>query len=403
MVVHRHHTLPACEALPPLLGHAIAVTGQSRFEELAFHLRALGASVVHGPMLHCAPATDDARLRAATAAVIDRPPDFLLATTGIGIRGWITAAASWHLESHLLAAVGRARVLARGPKVVGALSEVGIGAWFADGSGRTAPLVERMALEPLRGAHVAVQIPGEPMDEVVARLRVAGATVTTIAVYDRTWPDDLAPARRLLRAVVDGRVSAVTFTSRPAVRNFVDLAVIEGIAVEVGDALRSAVLAMCVGPATAEELHRLTGAPVRWPERATIGHLVAELGEEMRVRHRHVRVGETGDVIVHGRIVTGGGASARTSDRELSVLNRLLAAPFRTVSRAELLRDVWRSEPVDDPVLDATMSRLRRRLRGTGLAVHTVARRGYLLAGEVVPCPMSVAPTRDLLGLVDLV
>ena len=387
-----------CAAIPALLGHTVALTGDRRSDELAAHLHALGAEVIHGPMVRTRPVADDDRmLRAATQAVLTDPPDYLLATTGIGIRGWINAAESWRARTDLLATLARTRVLARGPKVVGSLSEAGLAAWYVAESGRTAAMVEHLLAHSIRGAHVAVQLPGDAMNDTVARIEQAGARVTAIPVYEWTPPDDLDPARRVLRAITGGRVSAVTFTSRPAVRQFASLAVREGVEQQVARALRRQVLCVCIGPATADALRELTGAVAACPERAMLGALGPVVADELRARgHHHLHVPDGGDVVVQGRLVEGRGLTVMTSDREAAVLNLLISRPIRTVSRAEISRSVWHAEVVEPSVLDNTMVRLRRRLQGTGLAITTVSGRGYLLNGDVQPCPSALVPAGAL-------
>jgi uroporphyrinogen-III synthase len=377
----------ACRIVPPLLGHAIGVTGDRRSEELAAHLEALGASVVHGPVLHMSPiASDQRELRAATEALIARPPDFLVATTGIGVRGWLNAAAAWGLDAALLRALRPARVLARGPKAVGAVAEAGLDVWFTEPSGQTGAVIDHLLRGPIAGAHVGIQLPGAAMPDVVRRVREQGADVTGVPIYDWTWPADLGPARRLLRAIVDGRVAAVTFTSRPAVRNLVALASADGVADQLADAL-TRVAPVCIGAVTADALFELTGALALTPERARLGMLAPAVAAAVhRHAHRHVRT-PTGDVIVQGRLVARGAVSVMTSAREAAVLDQLLDERERTVGRAELLQSVWRDEDVDPSVLDTTVARLRRRIAKTGLDIQTITGRGYLLGGERVRCP----------------
>jgi DNA-binding winged helix-turn-helix (wHTH) protein len=103
--------------------------------------------------------------------------------------------------------------------------------------------------------------------------------------------------------------------------------------------------------------------------------------------HHHIRTAAGHDVVVQRRFVAGDGATVTTSAREAALLHRLVAAQGRTVGRSELLRGVWRAAHVDPSVLETTMGRLRRRLARTGLGVLTVNGRGYLLEGDVVPCP----------------
>ena len=90
---------------------------------------------------------------------------------------------------------------------------LGLHPWFVEPSGRTQPMVELLQRQSLDDAHVAFQLPGSPMDEATESLRACGAWVTPIAPYEWTWPEDLAPAKRLLRSIAERRVSAVTFTS----------------------------------------------------------------------------------------------------------------------------------------------------------------------------------------------
>jgi uroporphyrinogen-III synthase len=393
------HPAARCDDIPPLLGHVVGVTGDRRVEELTRHLEARGAAVLHGPMLHTKPITDDDRhLRAVTAALIARPPQYLLATTAIGVRSWVNAAATWGVRSELLAALASTKVLARGPKVVGAVHEAGLPVWFAEPSGRTRSMIDRLTREDVEGAHVALQLPGGDMTDAVRRLRAARVDLTSIAVYESTWPDDLTAPRRLLRAIVEQRVSAITFTSRPAVRNFVDLARREGILAEVEQVFhRDAVVAVCVGAVTADELRATTTIEPSEPAQSLLGMLVQLTSDEVRRReHQHLRTADGHEIVVQRRSVTGGGVSVMTSDREAALLRRLLATPRRTVSRDALLRDVWRGEQVDPSVLETTMARLRRRLAKTNLSVLTISGRGYLLNGEVVPCAQP--PGDDPLG-----
>ena len=380
--------LTACTGVPPLLGHTVAVTCDRRSDELGAHLRSLGAHVLHGPMIRMRPLSAiDGMLRGATAAVIADPPSYVLATTAFGMRCWLDAAASWRARGALLDTLRGARVLARGPKVVGALSEVGLIPELVAASGRTAALVAHLLATGVDGAHVAVQLPADPLDAVVAALEQAGARVTTVTAYGWAAPDDPERARRVVRAVAGARLSAVVFTSRPAVRRFVSLAASEDLAEEVGFALRRRLLTACIGPATADELRALTGAAPCCPDEAVLGALAPLVADRLReFGHHHVLAPGGGDVVVQGRLVVGRGTEVMTSDREGAVLDRLLGALPRTVARAEIVRSVWGTDAVEPAVLDATIARLRRRTQATGLTIATVARRGYRAVGAAGAC-----------------
>ena len=110
----------------PLTGFRVAVTSARRADELATMLRRRGATVTCAAAIEMVPLPDDDELRQRTQALIDSPPDIVIATTGIGFRGWIAAADGWGLASDLIHALGKARIVSRGPKATGALRAGGL-------------------------------------------------------------------------------------------------------------------------------------------------------------------------------------------------------------------------------------------------------------------------------------
>jgi len=91
-----------------LAGCVIAVTADRRFKELAAALERRGATVEHAPALEVVPHLDDESLVESTRAILANPPDVVVATTGIGFRGWIEAADAVGLADELLDVLGAA-------------------------------------------------------------------------------------------------------------------------------------------------------------------------------------------------------------------------------------------------------------------------------------------------------
>ena len=120
--------MTAYETVPigPLAGYTIGITAARRREELGAALERRGARVTYAPAIRIVPLADDSRLRAATERCLEGPLDIVVATTGIGFRGWIEAADTWGLAGKLTDAIGRATVLARGPKARGAVRSAGL-------------------------------------------------------------------------------------------------------------------------------------------------------------------------------------------------------------------------------------------------------------------------------------
>jgi DNA-binding response OmpR family regulator len=74
----------------PLAGFTVAVTADRRRDELANLLESQGARVVVAPTLRVVPPGEPAPIRTA-----DSPPDLVLATAGLGRRGWTAVARHW--------------------------------------------------------------------------------------------------------------------------------------------------------------------------------------------------------------------------------------------------------------------------------------------------------------------
>ena len=218
-------TRDASDASLPLAGYTVAVTAARRKEELGALLDRRGARVIYAPAIRIVPLSDDAELVAATREVLAAPVDLVIATTGVGFRGWLEAADAWDLPlvEHLLPA----RVLARGPKARGAIRGGGlVDAWSPESESSAEVLSHLLsgAEGPLEGRRIAVQLHGDPLPDLVAGLRETGAEVLTVPVYRWVLPEDVAPVRKLVASIVAGGVDAVTFTSAPAAASLLTVA-----------------------------------------------------------------------------------------------------------------------------------------------------------------------------------
>src|ERR1700712_57212 len=166
---------PACE-VGPLTGFSVGITAARRREEFGAALERRGATVVYGPAIRIVQVEDDEALRQVTLACLAQPPDVVVATTGIGFRGWVEAADGWVLGESLLACMGRATLLARGPKARGAMRAAGLTGEWSPASESSTEVLERLLTMDLQGRRVAIQQHGEPLPDVVEALQAGGAT-----------------------------------------------------------------------------------------------------------------------------------------------------------------------------------------------------------------------------------
>ncbi|SNS51501.1 uroporphyrinogen-III synthase [Geodermatophilus pulveris] len=347
---------------PPLAGYTVAVTAERRAGELVTLLARRGARVVHAPAIRVVPLADDAELVAATREVLARPVDVAVATTGVGFRGWLAAAGAWDLP--LVDHLRGARVLARGPKARGAIRGGGLVDAWSPASESSAEVLEHLlsgAEGPLEGRRIAVQLHGDPLADVVAALRAAGAEVVTVPVYRWVPPEDVAPLRRLVDSVVAGEVDAVTFTSAPAAASLLSTAGEAGRHAELVAALRDGVLPVAVGPVTAAPL-AAAGVDAVQPERARLGALAREVVARLPGRDPVLRVGGR-ELQVRGHAAVLDGRLVEPAPGPMALLRALAARPGVVVA---------------GPAAEAAVTGLRAAL-GPGL-VETVAGGGARLA-----------------------
>jgi uroporphyrinogen-III synthase len=360
--------------VPPLAGYTVAVTAARRKEELGALLDRRGARVVYAPAIRIVPLADDAELVAATREVLARPVDLVVATTGVGFRGWLEAADAWDLP--LVEHLRSARVLARGPKARGAIRGGGlVDAWSPE-SESSAEVLEHLlsgAEGPLEGRRIVVQLHGDPLPELVTGLRQTGADVLTVPVYRWVLPEDVAPVHRLVASVVAGAVDAVTFTSAPAAASLLAVAAEDGRRDELVAALRDRVMVVAVGPVTAGPL-AAAGIPSIQPERARLGALAREVVARLPERDPVLRVGDH-TVQVRGFAAVLDGRVVELAPGPMAVLRELARDPGRVVPRPELIGSLPGGG--DGHAVEMAVTRLRAALGAP--VVETVVKRGYRL------------------------
>ena len=370
----------------PLTGFRVAVTSARRADELATLLRRRGATVTSAAAIEMVPLPDDDELQQNTVSLIESPPDIVIATTGIGFRGWMSAADGWGVATALTDALSKARVVSRGPKATGALRAGGLPEEWSPDSESSREVLHYLLEGGIAGTRIAVQLHGatddwDPFPEFLDELRAAGAEVVPIRVY-RWHP---APRNgdfdQLVAGIAEEKFDAVSFTSAPAVASVLMRAGEMGLEAEVLSALRGGVHAMCVGPVTARPLVRL-GVPTSAPERMRLGALARHITDELPLlQSRTVRV--AGHLLeIRGNCVLVDGAVKTMSPAAMATIRALALRPGTVVSRADLLRALPGSS-TDTHAVETAVLRLRTAL-GDKKMVATVVKRGYRLPVDEV-------------------
>ena len=209
--------------------------------------------------------------------------DLVVLMTGVGVRMWIKLVEPTIGREPFVQALGLARILARGPKPVAALREVGLTPWATVPSPYTwrellATLDARSLEMPLRAARVAVQEYGLPNCDLIESLQARGAKVIAVPIYRWAMPEDVTPLYRAVHAIVRKEIDLVVLTAGVQLVHLLRAAAALGLEPAVRRGLQQIVVAS-IGPMTSEELRRHGLAVDYESSHPKMGFLVKELAE----------------------------------------------------------------------------------------------------------------------------
>lgn len=365
----------------PLTGYRIAVTSARRADELATLLRRRGATVKTAAAITMINLPDDDELHRHTAALLASPPDVVVATTAIGLHGWVAAADGWGMSRELLAVLSAARIISRGPKTTGALRAAGLAETWSPASESSREVLDHLLATGVAGRRIAVQLHGAaeagPAPGIVDELAAAGADVVPIGVY-RWRPVAIGGEfDALTTKIAQRRFDAVTFTSAPAVLAVLTRAAELGITDELLAALRHEVCAMCVGPVTAEPLTRL-GIATSSPQRMRLGALARHITDVLPALRTQTVHAAGHRIEIRATCVLVDDAVKALSAAEMALLRALARHPGAVVDRAGLLAALP-GAGCDPHAVESAVSRLRCAL-GNRRIIATAVKRGYRLA-----------------------
>jgi uroporphyrinogen-III synthase len=228
--------------------------------------------------LETSPEAEDLLRRLEAGAV-----DVVILLTGVGTRALASALAARCPRERFAALLRPTTIVARGPKPVAALRELGLAASVLVPEPNTWREV-LAALDqhaPVGGRCVAVQEYGLPNAELLDGLRARGADVLRVPVYRWDYPADRGPLRDGVARLADGAVDISLFTSARQVDHVIETATALGRLADLRRAAQRIVFAS-IGPVCSEALqaHEL---PVDLePDHPKMGHLVHAVAQRGR-------------------------------------------------------------------------------------------------------------------------
>lgn len=224
--------------------------------------------------------------------------DAVVLLTGVGVRMLVEKAEKHVDRQRLLDALSDVPTLARGPKPVAVMRELGLTPTYR----APAPNTWRDVLAtldtqlPVANLAVAVQEYGQTNPSLIAGLEARGARVERVQVYEWSLPEDTAPLEENARRIAAGEVEVVMLTSANQLNNLLAIADQIGVSEALISGFKRAVI-VSIGPTTSERLRSLD-LPVDLESSGAMGKMVADAAAgshailERKAKLKELLVGE---------------------------------------------------------------------------------------------------------------
>lgn len=274
-----------------------------RATELAKLIATYGGEPVVAPAMREVPLESNKEALAFAAALFAGEFDVVIFLTGVGARALLGVVETAYKREEYIAALQRVKVVARGPKPVAVLRELGVvpaitvpepNTWRELLLALDEAATSREELR-LRGTRVAVQEYGVSNPELLSGLRERGASVTRVPVYQWALPDDCAPLQAAVKSLVEGEIDVVLFTTSVQLAHLFQIAAEMKLEEPMRLGLCRTIVAS-IGPTTSEELQRRGVRADLEPSHPKMGFLVKEAAEQCAelLRRKQEGIGSAG-------------------------------------------------------------------------------------------------------------
>jgi len=215
--------------------------------------------------------------------------------TGVGTRTLAGVLETRHPREKWVEALSKVTVIARGPKPVAALRNLGVPITITVPEPNTwREILEAMDTSdkcpPLKGLNIAVQEYGVPNLEFIEELKKRGAQVLQVPVYRWTLPADTSPLQEAIHAMINGECDVALFTNAMQVSHLFQVA----MQMNLADVLRRAfskIVIASVGPTCSQALQEEFLDIDLEPQHPKMGQLVKEAADRSNELLRKKRAG----------------------------------------------------------------------------------------------------------------
>jgi len=237
-----------------LNGYRILILETREEAQFSRLLTEQGADVLQCPMFTIHDAPDPVPIEVWIKRSIEQPFDDLVLMTGEGLRRLMKVVRRIDLEQEFIAALGKARKFARGPKPGRALREIGLDPQVTTEKPTSEGIAEMLSRLDLKGHRVGLQLyPDKDHSVLIGAIKAQGAEVDTVLpyIYDAQAAD--ANIVTAIDEMADGRIDAIALTNLGQVRRLIEVARSHGWENKLRQGLERTPIAS-VGPAVSDEL-----------------------------------------------------------------------------------------------------------------------------------------------------
>jgi uroporphyrinogen decarboxylase len=274
-------TSPAESLSPSFGGLRVAALESRRRDDFARLIERFGGVPFVSPSMREIPIEKNKEAVDFAYRVITGEIGAVIFLTGVGFKQLITAIEPHVDKQRFLDALSDIPTLARGPKPVAAMRELGLQPTHR----APEPNTWREVLQtidqhlPISNLTVGIQEYGITNHSLIGGLEARGARVTTVRVYQWDLPEDTKPLEENVRAIVRGERDCLLFTSAHQAVNLLRIATALDCESDLRSALQSMVVAS-IGPTTSEMLQHLDIPIDLEPDHPKMGHLVQASAEK---------------------------------------------------------------------------------------------------------------------------
>jgi uroporphyrinogen-III synthase len=259
-------------------GRTVLSFESRRSAEIVTLIENCGGRAMVAPATREVPAENSADVARFAGALLEGKVDLVIFLTGVGTRALARAMEPFCAREDFVSALSKVPVLARGPKPVAALKELGVPIlWNVPEPNTWREILKVLDTNKaaLRGKRVAVQEYGIPSKDLVQGLQERGAEVLAVHVYDWALPEDTAPLRSAIQALIAGNVEVALFTAAIQVHHLLQVAEEMSCRDSLVAALGKVKVAS-IGPVTSEALVEYGIRVSMEPTHPKMGFLVRE-------------------------------------------------------------------------------------------------------------------------------